>query len=88
MTQEYSTKSEMSLAKTIIKNWFFVLFVGGVIIGWTTMKIQAENTAMNLSILSKEVTANKNENNEASIQLSAQLAQIQTDLQWIKTKLK
>lgn len=67
---------------------FAITLVSTLIAGWTALNLKAEANTESIANLFVEVANNKREFVTGNIQLSAQLSQIQTDLQWIKAKIK
>lgn len=81
-------EEKLNLFQIIKANWFLVLFIGGVIIGWTTIQLETKANTNSILDINNRIQKNETMTAAANVQLSAQLGQIQTDLQWIKAKLK
>lgn len=83
-----TTEKPQNFFQMLTKNWFLVLFIGSVIVAWTTMSLRIDASANELDAINKRVEANEQKSESSSLQLSAQLSQIQTDLNWIRERLR
>lgn len=72
-----------NIFQTIKTYWFLVIVVVGIIVGWANL--QTSDASQNGRLDKLEITQNKSL--EIQQQNQVQLTQIQTDLQWIKSKL-
>lgn len=55
--------------KSLRENWIFILFIGGMVAGWTTF-------GGDISSLKSRMTANEATDREQTIQISGQSAQL------------
>ena len=74
--------------KKIKENWFLVLFIGGLVVSWTTMNNRV--TTIEISDAKQEVRLNTAESSVSSINsnLAAFRAEVLTSLNFIKDKLQ
>lgn len=72
-------KKQMPIIKDIRENWMLVVFIGGLIVGWTTINArltQAENDVEQLSEVVSEIN-----------QININLAKVSKDVEYIKVLL-
>lgn len=76
------------ILQMIRNNWFLVLFIGSVVIAWTTLNLQTQANTNRIEAVSARVERNETITAAANIGLSTQLSQMQTDILWIREKLR
>jgi hypothetical protein len=80
-------REKVNIIKVLIQNWYIVLSFVGIVMAWTTLSLKTSANAESILQLSGKVQNDEQIDQTASVQISIQLSQIQTDIQWIKTKM-
>lgn len=87
-TQGIEENEKRNVVKAILNNWHIVLFIGSIIVAWTNLSLSNSSNAQSIIELSQNQKNHEEANIVVNSQIQIQLSQIQTDLSWIKLKLK
>jgi hypothetical protein len=81
-------REKINFVRVLVQNWYIVLFVGSVVVGWTTLSISSNANAQSILDITTRLKQHETDGASLNSQIQIQLSQIQTDLAWIKLKLK